>query len=640
MSLNSPSPAAQKAEVKELIDSGSENTSLAAVDDEWYVISLRWFAAWKEHVDFNDSGREGAPAPGPINNLDIIVNGSQRLRNPTSGLGADFDVVSDKLFNKLLSWYSVEDGSPTIVRKVIQDGSGNVVEISAPVFDLWEMDEASGIAGRPVEGGAQVTLSRKEDTSALLMATLEAWLKATQKPEPEADFMGNLVRFWFSLGEEDGGTDNCNNNEEDLEAITTSKNNNNNDDNDAADVESKTTSNTAAAVDPAVAAAARQWHMMEWERGNKLISQLQIGDRNITVARAPRILMELRASKKDPWILPTPEAIAVADAADAAAADAAPSAKNKGIKPSTAVETEAEAAAKAAQDAASTAAATARAEARAQALELADAVWRAQLTAGAELDVFDGKQWRESVVVGVGGGPEEDEDAITVRFRNMGPDHLLATRRSAGADLTAAAAAADHKPEAGAIAKPYTHVSDWRTQLRQDMKIQVLVDSQHTYHCAETVTTLHCVPVTSAGLRSYEWWVSDPIGAENHNRRGYMNAKGELGHPPLSSEKKKWELWVALPGVVWQETAAVRVTLEGPEGKEDVRIVAEVDAIKAAHPGFAGQTDKLHGLFKRQPGGSWQQRKVVRVDYKKREVTLTQYVARLLIFLAARAVSW
>ena len=208
-----------------------------------------------------------------------------------------------------------------------------------------------------------------------------------------------------------------------------------------------------------------------------------------------------------------------------------------------------------------------------------DEVWRAELAVGDELDCFDGKQWRESCVVSIDVKPEDvpvvrakaepaeakddageegeadadaakasadaaeavaeeavpieiPEGAILVRFRNAGSKHRILTSRSAGAKQEKGA-----KPSEGDIAKPYAHVSDWRTQLRRDMKVEVITGHETVYICEETETSLHFV---GNHTRFNEWWVSDHIGAKQHNRRGYLNVRGENQNLPPTTDQKKW----------------------------------------------------------------------------------------------------
>lgn len=621
-----PAPSVQKQEVQSLFACESENVSQAAVGDEWYIISLPWFNAWKEHVDWDDTGREGAPAPGPIDNSNLVVGGQgQRLKNP-AGLESEFEVVSGHLHKKLVEWYSMAPGSPLLERKVIFDGGANLVEISTPVFDLFEMDAESGPAGRRVPGDAQVVISRTENMMGLLLSTLQAWVSAHGGVEPEDDLIASQkARFWFSLGDDEEGN-------EGVEALGSTSS--------EAEVEQKEGDSTPAAAaaadnDDDAAIAARRWHPLDWSNEQRTVMELQVGDRNATVVRAPQLLIELRESEVAPWILPSPASESSSEAIDAAS-DATSAAETTGNGTAAGAQSSTAAAA---ADQAATEAAKARADARQRALDLDEDAWRASLAVGDELDCFDGKQWRESVVVRVGPPEkkeeEEEEDvdgvaagaaadggdgsasadaSVAVRFRCFGPDHIFETTRGAGASTLASDDDKTAKPAKGDVAKPYTHVSDWRTQLRQDMEIEVLVSQQHMYKCEEADSSLHFV---GTHTRFDEWWVSDHVGADSHSRRGYLNVQGSAKRPPTSDEKE-WELWVNLPGQTWCETPVVHVTLEG----EDVRIHTDLDEVNARHPGFKGNLKKITGLFKRQAAGTWAKRKVVRVDYQKRLVTL------------------
>ena len=72
-----PSPSEQKQKLKELLDSGSELISDADDGASFFVISLQWYNAFRAHIDLNDSGRDGEPHPGPINNTNLLKNANE-----------------------------------------------------------------------------------------------------------------------------------------------------------------------------------------------------------------------------------------------------------------------------------------------------------------------------------------------------------------------------------------------------------------------------------------------------------------------------------------------------------------------------------------------------------------------------------
>ena len=540
-----------------------DNLAYAEEDDDWYIIDMAWLTLWKEYVDWNGTGKSSGKCPGPIDNTALVERG-QRLKNP-HGLGVDFDVISDSVHAGLVRWYGVVEGSPVLKRPVVFNGGANIVEVSAPVFDIWEMNAETGASGRPVPGNVQVVVSRKQNAMYLFLAAVEAWMTAKGLPEPDEDWVKDRVRFWYSLDVPAGS--------EDGEASDENK--------------------------------APQWHFLDWT-SDTLLTQVQIGDDALVYARAPRVLLETRESGDAPWVLEGPE-----QPNRGLDAFLSPESFNVPHAAGASVETkeckEAAGGAPTVDDKEAEEAASRRAEVRKRVLEMDEDEWRAALDVGSEVDCFDGKQWQESTVVSVG---QPSSDSVAIHFRSQ-PGHVLETVRTAGQGL-----AADDKPVAGSIAKPYTHVSDWRTQLRQDMKIQVFVKGQPHYRCDEAESTLHYIP------RYKEWWVSDHEVAARHERVGYINVVSGSERPPTSDEKL-WELWANAPSDVWQDSPHVKVTLEGTPGQEDIRFCTDESTLKEHHPGFRGNAQKINGLFKKQPGGAWETRKVVKVNYKTRKITIT-----------------
>nr|GME00539.1 ubiquitin carboxyl-terminal hydrolase 9 [Ipomoea batatas] len=110
-----------------------------------YVISTRWYTAWQRYtgqpvgVYTFDQPLEvpnTAERPGPIDNSDIIVRGSdsdcddaQLLRTLQEGL--DYELVPKEAWEKLFEWYK---GGPALPRKVISVGDNK--QLSVEVFPL------------------------------------------------------------------------------------------------------------------------------------------------------------------------------------------------------------------------------------------------------------------------------------------------------------------------------------------------------------------------------------------------------------------------------------------------------------------------------------------------------------------------
>ena len=102
MVVTSTSLADQRAAVKAIEEAGGNSLDNAtAGEDEWFVISLEWFGAWKSAVDYAETGSGSGKEPGPIDNSAVATG--NRLHN-ASALGATFEVVPTSIWDLLVEW--------------------------------------------------------------------------------------------------------------------------------------------------------------------------------------------------------------------------------------------------------------------------------------------------------------------------------------------------------------------------------------------------------------------------------------------------------------------------------------------------------------------------------------------------------
>jgi ubiquitin carboxyl-terminal hydrolase 4/11/15 len=88
--------------------------------DEWYLLAIKWWIAWKEYVHYDGVPSEAAPHPGPVDNKPLVNEKNELLANASER--NDFVLVSAPVWNTLLGWYG---GGPPISRKVISRGKSS-----------------------------------------------------------------------------------------------------------------------------------------------------------------------------------------------------------------------------------------------------------------------------------------------------------------------------------------------------------------------------------------------------------------------------------------------------------------------------------------------------------------------------------
>ncbi|XP_059662124.1 ubiquitin carboxyl-terminal hydrolase 9-like [Cornus florida] len=129
-------PEEEKRIITELTNKAESNMKEGNL---YYIISNRWFTGWQRYTghgigsyscdNHSDDSQpmfqlEAADRPGPIDNTDIVLKGSdsededpQLLR--TLEEGRDYVLVPQEVWEKLFYWYT---GGPTLVRKLISQG--------------------------------------------------------------------------------------------------------------------------------------------------------------------------------------------------------------------------------------------------------------------------------------------------------------------------------------------------------------------------------------------------------------------------------------------------------------------------------------------------------------------------------------
>lgn len=139
--------------------------------------------------------------------------------------------------------------------------------------------------------------------------------------------------------------------------------------------------------------------------------------------------------------------------------------------------------------------------------------WRFQLKPGDFLDHFDESEdsskskWREAVVVDVVG----KDGTLTIRWRGWENHRVVLMSNDQS------------------ISKPYTHVRDWRNQLRTNTKIEVALSS---VALSDGVDPSELTPVYKQGSVYFyfypakkEWWIGDTVRL----RHGYITAADVSG---------------------------------------------------------------------------------------------------------------
>lgn len=149
------SPSTPQQE-KQIVDELMHESERCLKDGNlYYVISYRWFATWERYVSQdNDSNMVGgepsnsqyfdvvplstADRPGPIDNSDIVQNGSNSEADDlelskTLLERRDYVLVPQQVWDKLLQWYK---GGPALPRKMISEGGSNKKQFRVEVYPL------------------------------------------------------------------------------------------------------------------------------------------------------------------------------------------------------------------------------------------------------------------------------------------------------------------------------------------------------------------------------------------------------------------------------------------------------------------------------------------------------------------------
>ena len=112
------------------------SSSILRPNTEAYLISSKWFRAWKESVGFDGTQTKGKV--GPIDNNEILFESEVRQ---DAKIHIDFEVVHGDVYNRLHEWYG---GGPTIRRSVERDTVHDVddVIVRSPKFEVWYNGES------------------------------------------------------------------------------------------------------------------------------------------------------------------------------------------------------------------------------------------------------------------------------------------------------------------------------------------------------------------------------------------------------------------------------------------------------------------------------------------------------------------
>ncbi|KAH7318841.1 hypothetical protein B0J17DRAFT_686237 [Rhizoctonia solani] len=105
----------------------------------WYLVAAKWFKRWEAATGMSlskDYAGITIASLGPVDNSSIVHPGSQRLL-PDLDLNADYEIIPDAAWEKLVQWY----GQPRIClpREVITYSGETRVEVYQPVFRVFPL---------------------------------------------------------------------------------------------------------------------------------------------------------------------------------------------------------------------------------------------------------------------------------------------------------------------------------------------------------------------------------------------------------------------------------------------------------------------------------------------------------------------
>jgi hypothetical protein len=97
------SPDEEKQYIKEL--EAKANLEGIKMGQIWYVVSTKWWKAWKEYTQYDWShGDKSITPPGPINNEPILDAGGEGKIKKTAMENYDYVIISEEMWLTLESW--------------------------------------------------------------------------------------------------------------------------------------------------------------------------------------------------------------------------------------------------------------------------------------------------------------------------------------------------------------------------------------------------------------------------------------------------------------------------------------------------------------------------------------------------------
>ena len=241
-------------------------------------------------------------------------------------------------------------------------------------------------------------------------------------------------------------------------------------------------------------------------------------------------------------------------------------------------------------------------------VRMAEMQWRATLSVGALCDCFDGEKWREARIDQTCGINSAN---LTVKLRDGRPYEYLETSRQAGAQRGKSS-----EPMLGDLAKPYTHVHNWRAELAVGDLVEAYREDPHCYRNEEANTVLHC----TRGLANHSRWrVIDFYGYLSQLTRhsfpdldnGFLQVVGQPNAPPTSADGRYWlksvkdTVQYVKDGISWQPCNDGIVTVTSEPGEcpdhNNYRITVNERLLAATFPGCVEFIPKISGLFRYQP---------------------------------------
>lgn len=182
--------------------------------DVWYIISGPWLIRFlQSHEGGNSLSKEDVEGElGPIDNSGLVdlekgnsdeeLLGSEELVPIKPGnFGEDFEIVPENVWDSLVSWYGLAQGSPIIKRRVVDiseegDEPNLQFEYYPPKFTLFKLRDPSSVITKD-----SLHNEKSQSPKEFIATKDEKYQKFLQKVKKLADVeLSRKIRLWKVLG--------------------------------------------------------------------------------------------------------------------------------------------------------------------------------------------------------------------------------------------------------------------------------------------------------------------------------------------------------------------------------------------------------------------------------------------------------